>query len=376
MVPGTLPPPRSAGGRISSQNGATLHPAGLCATTRPEPARHRISARLDAYFAKPRAIRSAGKISIPQQCAQRRFSEGACKEPFPVASVPRTTGPERAQVTPASPRSFPRPQGELRRESSISIIDELDLGGLPRAGEIPSGAMGTIRLAARPQLPKIAPEKKISPQATPCSLRLPTNASKQTLRVRWHLRFRLGERSLPLREHQPPLSVSLPNAHFPMNGGEPPGTPSIVQFILDPALLAGTFYHANSALAGWPAMLLPRFRNRNAKSLPWISHDGNLTGQETTTSTILIADHNRHVLDTDPTVLVHMETLRRATLYPKMDPRSRSTSHQAHGALPITPPERRRGTRLFDLGISPNHGNSSGIHKDGSIGQGLRRLRH
>ncbi len=86
------------------------------------------------------------------------------------------------------------------------------------------------------------------------------------------------------------------------------------------AILLALLFTANSALAG-PPLLCHAFDIGNAKSLPWISHDWNLTGKETYDVHNLIAD-TIAILDTDPTVLVHMETLRRATLYSQMDPRS------------------------------------------------------
>jgi hypothetical protein len=83
---------------------------------------------------------------------------------------------------------------------------------------------------------------------------------------------------------------------------------------------AALLFSANSAVAG-PPLLCHAFDIGNAKSLPWISHDWNLTGRETYDVNNLIAD-TIAILDTDPTVLVHMETLRRATLYSQIDPLS------------------------------------------------------
>jgi len=89
---------------------------------------------------------------------------------------------------------------------------------------------------------------------------------------------------------------------------------------LAPALLLAVLMTASSAVAG-PPLLCHTFDIGNAKSLPWISHDWNLTGKETYDVNNLIAD-TIAILDTDSTVLVHMETLRRATLYSQLDPRS------------------------------------------------------
>jgi hypothetical protein len=83
------------------------------------------------------------------------------------------------------------------------------------------------------------------------------------------------------------------------------------------ALLASLFT-ASSTVAG-PPLLCHAFDIGGAKSLPWISHDWNLTGKETYDVSNLIGD-TISILDTDSTVLVHMETLRRATLYSQKDP--------------------------------------------------------
>lgn len=77
---------------------------------------------------------------------------------------------------------------------------------------------------------------------------------------------------------------------------------------------------AAAALAG-PPLICHQFDIGNAKSLPWISHDWNLTGSEGY-DTAKLASHTIAILDADSTVLVHMETLRRATLYARKDPRA------------------------------------------------------
>jgi len=56
-----------------------------------------------------------------------------------------------------------------------------------------------------------------------------------------------------------------------------------------------------------------------AKSLPWISHDWNLSGGETYDTKNLVRDA-LEILAPDTPVLVRMETLRRATLYARKDP--------------------------------------------------------
>jgi len=86
---------------------------------------------------------------------------------------------------------------------------------------------------------------------------------------------------------------------------------------ITPALLSTFFLFATSAFAG-PPLICHAFDIGTAKSLPWISHDWNLTGSESYNTRNLAAD-TIAILDSDPTVLVHMETLRRATLFASRD---------------------------------------------------------
>lgn len=83
------------------------------------------------------------------------------------------------------------------------------------------------------------------------------------------------------------------------------------------AVLLTAFLFAGSALAGPPLICHP-LDIGNAKSLPWISHSWNLSGGESYDIKNLSAD-TISTLDSDSTVLVHMETLRRATLYSQHD---------------------------------------------------------
>jgi hypothetical protein len=83
-------------------------------------------------------------------------------------------------------------------------------------------------------------------------------------------------------------------------------------------LLLALFLFASSALAG-PPLICHSFDIGDAKSLPWISHDWNLSGTESYDTKNLAAD-TIAILDSNPVVLVHMETLRRATLYARKDP--------------------------------------------------------
>jgi hypothetical protein len=72
------------------------------------------------------------------------------------------------------------------------------------------------------------------------------------------------------------------------------------------------------ALAGPPLICHP-FDIDGAKSLPWISHDWNLSGSENYDTSKLASD-TIAILDSSNVTLVHMETLRRATLYARKDP--------------------------------------------------------
>src|SRR5882762_8398865 len=74
---------------------------------------------------------------------------------------------------------------------------------------------------------------------------------------------------------------------------------------------------ATAALAG-PPLICHAFDIGTAKSLPWISHDWNLNGGENYDTSHLAAD-TQAILSADSTILVHMETLRRATLYARKD---------------------------------------------------------
>jgi len=75
---------------------------------------------------------------------------------------------------------------------------------------------------------------------------------------------------------------------------------------------------ASPAWAG-PPLICHAFDIGNAKSLPWISHNWNLTGTESYDTSALAKD-TITILDSNRVALVHMETLRRATLYARKDP--------------------------------------------------------
>lgn len=87
---------------------------------------------------------------------------------------------------------------------------------------------------------------------------------------------------------------------------------SILASVLSLSLLA-----VNS-LAG-PPLICHAFDIGDAKSIPFISHDWNLSGNENYDTAKLTAD-TIAILNSSNVTLVHMETLRRATLYARKDP--------------------------------------------------------
>jgi hypothetical protein len=74
---------------------------------------------------------------------------------------------------------------------------------------------------------------------------------------------------------------------------------------------------ASLAQAG-PPLICHTIDIGKAKSLPWSSHDWNLSGGETYDTKNLVRD-TLEILASDTPVLVRMETLRRATLYARKD---------------------------------------------------------
>ena len=84
------------------------------------------------------------------------------------------------------------------------------------------------------------------------------------------------------------------------------------------ALLVASLGIATIAQAG-PPLICHTIEIGQAKSLPWISHSWNLSGNETYDLKNLVKD-TLDILGPDTPVLVRMETLRRATLYARKDP--------------------------------------------------------
>src|ERR1700722_10938322 len=85
-------------------------------------------------------------------------------------------------------------------------------------------------------------------------------------------------------------------------------------------ILAALFLLAASAQAG-PPLICHTIEIGQAKSLPWIGHNWNLSGSENYDTKSLVSD-TLDILAPDTPVLVRMETLRRATLYARQDPRA------------------------------------------------------
>jgi hypothetical protein len=84
------------------------------------------------------------------------------------------------------------------------------------------------------------------------------------------------------------------------------------------ALVAALLLIASSAQAG-PPLICHSIEIGQAKSLPWTSHNWNLSGGENYDTKNLVRD-TLEILAPDTPVLVRMETLRRATLYARKDP--------------------------------------------------------
>jgi len=83
-------------------------------------------------------------------------------------------------------------------------------------------------------------------------------------------------------------------------------------------LVAAVLCFASIAQAG-PPLICHTIEIGQAKSLPWIGHNWNLSGSENYDTKNLARD-TLDILGPDTPVLVRMETLRRATLYARQDP--------------------------------------------------------
>jgi hypothetical protein len=90
-----------------------------------------------------------------------------------------------------------------------------------------------------------------------------------------------------------------------------------IRHLFAAAFLTLTLFAA-AAVAGPPLICHP-FDIGDAKSLPWVSHSWNLSGSENYDTSKLASD-TIAILDASQITLVHMETLRRATLYARQSP--------------------------------------------------------
>ena len=122
---------------------------------------------------------------------------------------------------------------------------------------------------------------------------------------------------------------------------------SLLAAILSLSLLSAV------ALAG-PPLICHSFEIDGANSLPWISHDWNLSGSENYDTSKLASD-TIAILDSTNVTLVHMETLRRSTLYARKDPlaakqlitRLIARAEASKSATPTAPPT---ALAVFDAG--------------------------
>lgn len=106
---------------------------------------------------------------------------------------------------------------------------------------------------------------------------------------------------------------------------------------------------ATAVLAG-PPLICHAFDIADAKSLPWISHSWNLEGSESY-DTSKLADDTMAILAANDTVLVHMETLRRATLYARKDPAAaKKLFTRITMGTKDAQPTQSRGLMYFDSG--------------------------
>ena len=114
-------------------------------------------------------------------------------------------------------------------------------------------------------------------------------------------------------------------------------------------LLAFLMLFVGVALAG-PPLICHTFDIGSAKSLPWASQGWNLTGKETYDTSKLAADTFK-ILTSDSTVLVHMETLRRATLYARTNPAAaRELFNTLSAATKSVPSGAPPALYYFDIG--------------------------
>lgn len=115
------------------------------------------------------------------------------------------------------------------------------------------------------------------------------------------------------------------------------------------SFFAAVLLLSNVAFAG-PPLICHAFNIGGAKSLPWVSEGWNLTGSENYNTNKLAGD-TITILDSSSVVLVHMETLRRATLFAKADRRAAKELLTRLVALSDAAPSSAAGAlAMFDVG--------------------------
>ena len=149
-------------------------------------------------------------------------------------------------------------------------------------------------------------------------------------------------------------------------------------------LLALLIAVAGVAFAG-PPLICHAFDIGSAKSLPWISHDWNLTGTETYDTSKLASD-TFAILATNSSVLVHMETLRRATLYARKDPAAaKDLLNRLTAGTKTLQPDGPPALYYFDVGylaetykqwLEPSHNPARGIDGYALVKQAIQLRGH
>ena len=126
-------------------------------------------------------------------------------------------------------------------------------------------------------------------------------------------------------------------------------THSFISCRFHASLVVIVTFVAIATFAG-PPLICHTFDIGSAKSLPWVSHEWNLSGSETYDTSKLAADTTA-ILAADHTVLVHMETLRRATLYARKDPAAaKALFATLTGATKLAQPSAPPALSYFDIG--------------------------
>ena len=107
---------------------------------------------------------------------------------------------------------------------------------------------------------------------------------------------------------------------------------------------------AGSAMAG-PPLICHVFDIGAEKSLPWTGSAWNLSGNESYDTGNLVRDALA-LLDANAPVIVRMETLRRATLYARKDPRAaKELLTRLHARATAVDTGNENALALFDLGF-------------------------